>query len=110
MESRYFNIFVFEIRLYHYEDIVNLHYNHLNILSLICYNSDYDCFCNKFHGWTKKLKFRKRFTCVLSHKIFFRQGLLNFEKNLDRNQFNLLKLKSYIFKFYPFLLECYWVD
>ena len=43
MESKYFNSHVIEIKLYHYKDIADLHYKRLNILLLICYNSDY-CF------------------------------------------------------------------
>ena len=35
---------------------------------------------------------------------------MNFEEYLDRNQFNLSKLKAYAFKLYPFLMECYQVD
>ena len=35
---------------------------------------------------------------------------MNFEEYLDRNQFNLSKLKTYAFKLYPFLLECYHID
>ena len=43
MESKYFNSHVFEIKLYHYKDIADLHYKLLKILLLICYNRDY-CF------------------------------------------------------------------
>ena len=50
MESKYFNSHVFEIKLYHYKDMADLYYKLLNILSLICYNSDYYYFCNKYQG------------------------------------------------------------
>ena len=42
-------------------------------------------------------------------KIYFFHDLVNFEEYLDRNQFNLLKLKAYAFKLYQFLMECYHV-
>ena len=35
---------------------------------------------------------------------------MNLEEYLDRNQFNLSKLKAYAFKLYLFLMECYHVD
>ena len=43
MESKYFNSHVFEIKLYHYKELADLHYKLSKILLLICYNSDY-CF------------------------------------------------------------------
>ena len=52
METKYFSSFVLAIKLYHYKGVVDLHYKLLNILSLICYNSDSDyyCLCDKYHG------------------------------------------------------------
>ena len=50
MESKYFISHIFEIKLFHYKDMADLHYKLLDILSLICCNGDYDCFCNKCQG------------------------------------------------------------
>ena len=90
--------------------MADLHYKLLNILSLICYNSDYYCFCVKYQGCEKDYHLG-RVLCPLSHiKIYFGHDLVNFEEYLDRNQFNLLKLKAYAFKLYRFLIEYYYVD
>ena len=100
MESKYFNSHVFEIKLYHYKDMADLYYKLLNILSLICYNSDYYYFCNKDQGCEKNYHMG-RDLCPLSRiKVYFCHDLVNFEEYLDRNQFNLLKLKAYAFKLY----------
>ena len=110
MESKYFNFHVFEIKLYHYKDMADLHYKLLNIFSLICYNSDYCCFCDKYQGFEKDYHIG-RDLCLLCHiKIYFCHDLMNFEEYLDQNQFNLLKLKAYGIELYPFLIECYHLD
>ena len=63
----------------------------------------------KEHG--TKFKFILPHLCPLCRiKIYFHQDLVNLEEYLDRNQSNLLKLKSYAYKPYPFLMECYHVD
>ena len=110
MESKYFNSFVFEIKLLHYKDIVDLQYKLLNILLVICYNNDYYSFCNKYHGCEKNYNFGRDLCALCRIKIYFWQDLMNFEENLNRNQYNLSKLRSYAFKLYPFLMECYRVD
>ena len=109
MESRYFNSQAFEIKLYHYKDMADLHYKLLNIISLICYNSDYYCFCNKYQGCKKDDHLGRDLCSLCRIKICFQHDLGNFEEYLDRNQFNLLKLKAYAFKLYQFVMECYHV-
>ena len=106
MGTKYFNSFVLEIKLYHYKGIVDLHYKLLNILSLICYNSDSDyyCLCNKYHGCKKNYYLGRDLCALCCIKIYFRQDLINFKDYLDRNQFNLLKVKSYAFELYPFFI------
>ena len=54
MESKYFSSHVFEIKLYHNKDVADLYYELLNIILLICYNSDYYCFCDKYQGDIKR--------------------------------------------------------
>ena len=48
MESKYLNYHVPKIKLFYYKDIAELHYKILNIFLLLCYNSDYYCFCDKY--------------------------------------------------------------
>ena len=43
-------------------------------------------------------------------KIYFQHDLGNFGEYLDKNQFNLSKLKTYAFRLDPFLMEYYYVD
>ena len=94
MESKYCHSHVFEIKLYHYNDMADLHYKLLKILSLICYNSDYYCFCNKYQDCEKDCHFGRDFCPFCCIKIYFRHNICNFEEYLDRNQFNLSKLKA----------------
>ena len=119
MESKHFDSHDLEIKLYHYKDIADLHYKLLSIFSLICYNSNYYCFCNKCQGCEKNYHMERTSAhfIVLRYvfvKCFrFRQFVfvfVNFEESLNRNQFNLQKLKAYAFKLYLFLMECYHVD
>lgn len=86
--------------------MADLHYKLLNILTLICYNSDYYCFCNKYQGCKKDYHLGRDLCALCSAKINFD----DFEEYFDKNQFNLSKLKTYAFKLYPFLIECYHVD
>ena len=96
MEWKYFNSHVFEINLHHYKNMADLHYKLLNITLLICYNSNYYCFCNKSQGCRKGYHLR-RDPCPLCYiKINFRHDLRNFEKYLDRNQVNLPKHLNFI--------------
>ena len=90
--------------------MADLHYIPLNILSLICYYSDYYCFCDKYQGCEKDYYIWRDLYPLCRIKIYFRHDLVNFGEYLDRNQFNLTKLKAYAFKLYPFLIECYHVD
>ena len=110
MESKYFNSHVFEIKLHHYKDMADLHCELLNILSLICYNSDYYCFCEKSQGCEKDYYWQGTSACFCRIKIYFHHDLENVKEYLDRNEFNLLKLKANEFKLYPFLMEGYHVD
>ena len=88
--------------------MADLHYELLHVLLLICYNSDYYCFWKKYQVYEKRLS---RDLCPLCRiKIYFRYDLENFEEYLDRKQFNLLKLKTYAFKLYLFLMGCCHVD
>ena len=73
MESKHFDSHDFEIRLYHYKDIADLRYKLLNIFSLICYNSNYYCFCNKCHGCEKNYHMEKDICPLCRIKICFRQ-------------------------------------
>ena len=95
--------FVFEIKEYHYKDMADLQYKLLNILSLICYNSDYYCFCNKYQGCEKDYHLGRNLCTLCCIKIHFKDFKEYFP---EKNQFNFLKLKTYAFKFYPFLMEC----
>ena len=80
MESKNFNSHVFEIKLYHYKDIADLHFKLLNILLLICYNSDYYCFCNKYQGCEKNYHMERDLCPLCCIKIYFCHGLANFEE------------------------------
>ena len=87
MKSKYFNSFVFEIKLHHYKDIVDLQYKLLNILLVICYNNVicYYSFSNKYHGCKKNYNFERDLCALCCIKIYFWQDLMNFEENLNRN-------------------------
>ena len=99
-----------KIKLYHYKDIVELHYKFLNILSLICYNSDYYCFCDKYQGCEMDYHTGRDLCLLCRIKTYFPHDLMSFEEYLDCNQFNLSKLKTYSFRLSPFWMECYHID
>ena len=98
------------IKLYHYRDMADLHYKLLNILSLICYHSDYYNFCNRYQGCKKDYHLGRNLCLLCRRKIYFQHDLGNFGEYLDKNQFNLSKLKTYAFRLDPFLMEYYYVD
>lgn len=64
----------------------------------------------KYQGCEKDYYFGRDFCPLCCIKIYFWHDLGNFDEYLDRIQFNLSKLKVYIFKLYPFLMKCYHVD
>ena len=74
--------------------MAGLHYKLLNIFLLICYNSDYHCFCDKYQGYEKDYHIGRNLCSFCRIKIYFRHDLVNFEEYLDRNQFNLSKVKA----------------
>ena len=106
MERAYDSKHIFEFKLYFYKDVVDLHYKLLNILSLICYNSYYYCFCSKYNRCEEVYNVGSHLCLPSRISIHFS----SFEEFLDRNQFHLASLKKYARKLYPFLLECYDVD
>ena len=90
--------------------MADVHYELLNILSLICYNSDYYCFCNKYQGCERDCHLGRNLCLLCDIKSYFQHDLGSFEDYSNRYQFNLSKLKAYAFKLYLFLMECYHVD
>lgn len=50
MESTYLNFCIFEKELYKFKDIEELYYKLFDILSLICFNNGFFCFCDRYQG------------------------------------------------------------
>ena len=86
-----------------FSSLPELHFKLMNFLYLICYKSDYFCFCNKY-GSIKLNYNRGRQCCVLCRtKIDF----YNFEDLLDKNKDNENFLKDYLNDLIPYLVECF---
>ena len=77
----------------------------MNILSLICYNTFY-CFCEKYLCAEFEYN-RGKQCCVL---CCIPVQFYNFEKMLDKNQYNEKFSKKCLDDLSPFLIECYNVD
>lgn len=106
MESKYDLKHIFEFKLHFYKDIVDLHYELLNTLSLIIYKGYYYCFCLKYDRCEKDYNGGSDLCPLCRIPIHFS----DFEEFLDRNQFHLSNLKKYARKLYPYLIECYDMD
>ena len=100
MERAYESKHIFELKLHFYKDLVNLHYERLNILSLFCYYGYHYCFCSKYNGCVEDYNVGSHLCLLYQIPIHFP----NFEEFLDGNQFHLANLKKYVRKLYPFLL------
>ena len=89
--------------MYHFKNTKDLHYELLNTLSLICFDTGfYYCFCDKYQDCQNE--YGQQYSCLLYQiPIEFR----NFEEYLGRNQYNILSLKQFAFCLFPFLEECY---
>ena len=107
MEFTYPHFCIFEKELYRFNNIKDLYYKLLNILSLICFNNGFFyCFCNRYQGCELNNNLGWRLCLLCQIPVHFR----DFKEELDRNQYNLMYLKQFAFRLYPFLEECYKVD
>ena len=106
MERAYESKHIFGLKLHFYKDVVDLHYERLNILSLFCYYGNHYCFCSKYKGCVEDYNVRSHLCLLCQVPIHFP----NFEEFLDGNQFHLANLKKYARKLYPFLMGCHDVD
>lgn len=99
MEATYPNLQTFEKKLYHYENMEELHYILLNIMLLIIHNGWFYCFCNKYQGCELNYNCGQRL-CPFCRIPDY---LTNFEEELDCAQFNLFQPKMFGFKLFPML-------
>ena len=74
-----------------FSSLAELHFKLMNILSFICYQTDY-CFCQKYDGAEFEYNHGKEW-CVLSR---IPVEFYNFEEMLDKNQHNEKFLKKYL--------------
>ena len=101
MKLIYQNFDIFKKDLYHFENMEDLYYKLMNILSLICFQTgDYYCFCNQSSGCELSY-YRGSRLCWLC-QIFVHSG--NFEEIIDKNQHNLRYFKQFAHE------ECYKVN
>ena len=73
---------------------------------LICNNGFFYCFCDKYQECNLQWNQGCQLCPLCMIPVHFR-GL---EEELGQNQYDLFKLKQFVFKLYPFLTECYIVD
>ena len=103
MESTYPNLATFERKLCQLDTIEELHYKRLNTMLLITYNGWFYCFCCKYQSCDLNYNCGREL-CPLCIILTY---LSEYEEELDRNQFNLFKLKQFGFKLFPILFGCY---
>ena len=68
--------------------MADLHYKLLSILSLICYKSDYYCFCDKYERCEKDYPKGRDLCLLCCIKVYFRDDLMNNNNNNNNDNNN----------------------
>ena len=97
MEASYADLATFEKKLFHDENVQELHYKFLNVMLLITHNGFFYCFCDKFHGCELNYNQEQRH-CPL---CWIPTYLTNFEEEINRSQFEVHLLKIFGLKLTP---------